>query len=291
LNIPPGRAAGIETNAELDIPRIANSSIDNNSECTLETILAEYMATLVDDDDPQNYHEAMTWPDAEEWKKAMSSEWNSLLENETFDTDTQGAPSDHAPVSCKWVFKKKENHDPTIRYKARLVFRGFQQIAGVYYDETYAPISKLATLRLLLSIAARQNWQLNHMDVVMAFLNPKIDPDNIFMEKPQGIEWLANNTLTSNDTLRLHKALYGLKQAPRLWYEDIDYYLHSLGFLQMTMDQNLYSKDDGVLLLLYVDDILIANSPNHQQEAEDRMQPESGSTSKAIFSKYWHAST
>jgi hypothetical protein len=88
LNIPPGCAAGIETHAELDILCIANSSIDNNSECTLETILTEVMATLVDDDGPQNYHDAMTRPDAEEWKKAMSSEWNSLLENKTFDTDT-----------------------------------------------------------------------------------------------------------------------------------------------------------------------------------------------------------
>jgi hypothetical protein len=65
-NIPPGRAEGIETHAELDIPRFANSSMDNNWECTLETILAEIMATLVDDDDPQNYHEAMTRLDAEE---------------------------------------------------------------------------------------------------------------------------------------------------------------------------------------------------------------------------------
>jgi hypothetical protein len=88
LNIPPGCAAGIETHAELDIPRIANSSIDNNSEYTLETIFTEVMATLVDDDGPQNYHDAMTSHDAEEWKKAMSSEWNSLLENKTFDTDT-----------------------------------------------------------------------------------------------------------------------------------------------------------------------------------------------------------
>jgi hypothetical protein len=199
----------------------------------------------------------------------MSSEWNSLLENETFDTNTQEAPSDHAPVSFKWVFKKKENHDKTIRYKARLVFRGFQRIAGVAYDETYAPVSKLATLRFLLSIAAQQNWQLNHMDVVMAFLNPKIDRDNIFMETPQGTEWLANDTLTSKDTLQLRKALYRLKQAPQLWHKDIDCYLCSLGFLQITMDQNLYSMYDGVLLLLYVDDILIANSPNHEQEVED----------------------
>lgn len=102
------------------------------------------MATIVDDDNPHNYHEAMTRLDAEEWKKAMFFEWNSLLENETFDTNTKEAPSDHAPVSCKWGFKKKKNHDKTICYKVRMVFRGFQWIVGVDYDERYAPMSKLA---------------------------------------------------------------------------------------------------------------------------------------------------
>jgi hypothetical protein len=102
------------------------------------------------------------------------------------------------------------NHDGSIRYKAHLVFRGFEQIPGVDYDETYAPISKLATFRFLLSIAARKNWRLNHMDVVTAFLNPNIDGDNIFMKTLQGIEWLDTD-LSSTDSLHLPKALYGLK--------------------------------------------------------------------------------
>jgi hypothetical protein len=158
-----------------------------------------------------------------------------------------------------------------------LVFCGFEQIAGVDYDETYAPVFKLAIFRFLLSIAARKNWHLRHMDMVTAFWNPKIDQDNIFMETPQGIEWL-NTDLTSTDSLRLLKALYGLKQAPQLWYEDIDSYLRSIGFTQTSQDQNLHIKDDGILLLLYVDDILIANSPDHDDAA--------ATVRKALQSKY-----
>jgi hypothetical protein len=109
------------------------------------------------------------------------------------------------------------------------------------------------------------------VDVVTAFLSPKIGRDNIFMATPQSIEWLEKN-LTSSDSLRLRKALYGFKQAPRLSYEEIDGYLKSLGFQQTLTDRNLYSEDDGVLLLLYVDDILIANSPEHVKEAEDIRQ-------------------
>jgi hypothetical protein len=104
--------------------------------------------------------------------------------------------------------------------------------------------------------------------MVTAFLNPKVDRDNIFMTTPQGIEWLGTD-LTSEDSLRLRKALYGLKQAPLLWYNDNDAYLKKHGFKQMTMDQNLYAKDDGLLLLLYVHNLVIHNSPEHEKDAED----------------------
>jgi len=95
------------------------------------------------------------------------------------------------------------------------------------------------------------------MDVVTAFLNPRIDRDNIYMEMLLGIDWLASNeSASSGSILILRKALYGLKQAPRLWYKDIDGYLQSIGFRQSAEDLNLYLQQ-GVLLVLYVDDLLI----------------------------------
>jgi len=143
----------------------------------------------------------------------------------------------------------------------------------------------MATFRLLLALAAQYGWDVDHMDVVTAFLNLKIDRDNIYMEMPLGIDWLAptgsastgsasnGSALTGSastgststgsslngSTLILRKALYGLKQAPRLWYEDIDGYLQSIGFRQSAEDPNLYLQP-GILLVLYVDDLLIAHN-------------------------------
>jgi hypothetical protein len=91
-----------------------------------------------------------------------------------------------------------------------------------------------------------------------AFLNPKIDRDNIYMKLPVGIDWI-DPRLAGITTVRLKKALYGLKQAPSLWYDEINEFLLSIGFEQSTTDPNLYIQH-GVALLLYVDDILVAHT-------------------------------
>jgi hypothetical protein len=144
------------------------------------------------------------------------------------------------------------------RYKVRLVVKGWQQIQGVDYNETFVPISKLITLRLLLAMCLSNNWKVCHLDVVMAFLNPKIDNDNIYMDLPDGMDWVDERT-PKGAKVCLLKALYGLKQSPCLWYQAINTFLLSLGLKQSSADPNLYVKD-GVLLLLYVDDILIVNT-------------------------------
>jgi len=113
-------------------------------------------------------------------------------------------------------------------------------------------------------------WVVDHMDMVTAFLNPQIDRDNIYMEMPLGIDWLLSNgnissgstssgSVLSGGALIIQKAFYGLKQAPRLSYKDIDGYLESIGFRQSPEDPNLYAQQ-GVLLVLYVDDLLIAHN-------------------------------
>jgi len=121
-------------------------------------------------------------------------------------------------------------------------------------------MAKMETFQLILALAAQYGWDVDHMDVVMAFLNPRIDQDNIYMEMPLGIDWLASNESgTGGSVLILRKALYRLKQVPRLWYEDIDGYLQSIGFRPSAEDPNLYLQQ-GVLLVLYVDDLLIAHN-------------------------------
>jgi len=209
----------------------------------------------------------------------MCQEWQALVENHTFDIVEKGNTvhtpmiSDRTveePIGCKWIYKKKINPDGCTRYKARLVIKGYEQKEGIDYDQIYAPVSKMATFRLILALAAQYGWDVDHMDVVTAFLNPRSDPDNIYMEMPLGIDWLASNRSASNGSassgstssgsvLILRKALYGLKQVPRLWYEDIDGYLQSIGFRQSAEDPNLYLQQ-GVLLVQYVDDLLITHN-------------------------------
>jgi hypothetical protein len=119
---------------------------------------------------------------------------------------------------------------------------------------------------MLIALSARFNWQVHHMDVVTAFLNPTIDGE-VFMALPEGFEWLQPDLAqTSQNTVcHLRKALYGLKQAPRLWFKNINAYLQSIDFTPSTADQNVYvSQSRNAILLLFVDDILITSGSHTQ---------------------------
>ena len=209
--------------------------------------------------DPATHQEAMNSSFRNQWIQSMREELSSLHENETW----ENLPSSHAQalnhaIGSKWVFKTKPNPDGTVRFKSRLVIKGYKQVKGVDFEETYAPVSRLATLRITLAFASEKNWECHHMDVVTAFLNPKIDQENVLMELPE-LNYLGNLSsfnLGKTSIVRLKKALYGLKQAPRLWFIEINSFLLSLGFSQSLVEPNLYIADSAILLL-YVDDMLI----------------------------------
>jgi len=115
----------------------------------------------------------------------MRQEWQALVENHMFDIVSKGSNNTiHKPmadtaveelIGCKWIYKRKINPDESTRYKARLVIKGYEQKEGIDYDETYAPVSKMAMFRLILALAAQYGWDVDHRDVVTAFLNQKID--------------------------------------------------------------------------------------------------------------------
>jgi len=121
----------------------------------------------------------------------------------------EDVPAGVTPISSKWVFKTKVLPGGGIRYKVRLVIRGFEQQAGVDFGETFAPVAKLQSLRMMLALAAVLDWEIEQMDVVTAFLNPKVDSD-LYMALPQGIE------ADKPQVCKLTKSLYGLEQAPCL---------------------------------------------------------------------------
>jgi hypothetical protein len=207
-------------------------------------------------DDPNCYKEAIPHV---EWKQAMKEEFASLVDDRTWDYIDSGSLNGQKAIGCKWVFKTKINADRTLRYKARLVIKGYEQTE---FGETYAPVARLTSLRMLIALSARHGWQVHHMDVVTAFLNPSVD-EEVYMALPEGFDWLEPDLATTaqNSVCRLRKALYGLKQALRLWFRDIYAYLRTIGFAPSDADQNLYvSQARQAILLLYVDDMLITSS-------------------------------
>ena len=156
-----------------------------------------------------------------------------------------------------------------------MVARGFEQVPGLDYGETFAPVARLTTFRVYVALALELNATIYHLDVVTAFLNPKIDEETA-IAIPDGIEWLdplLTQDLTPLSALQLNKALYGLKQALRLWYKDIASVLCSLGFAASVADPNLYlSTERARMILLYVDDILICARNNNQPQLSQVIQ-------------------
>jgi plasmid maintenance system killer protein len=209
------------------------------------------------DSEPTTLKEALSSPHANEWAHAAREELLSLHANHTWDIVTS---TDKRGIGSKWVFKTKVNPDNSIRFKARLVIKGYNQIQGIDFQETYAPVSRLASLRVLLAFASEHQWKCDHMDVVTAFLHPEIDQKDVLMELPDlsGLGDLSEFGLMQStlSVVRLRKALYGLKQAPRLWFQEIDNFLRSLGFLPSSVEPNLYLMT-SVMILLYVDDLSI----------------------------------
>ncbi|RVW84060.1 Retrovirus-related Pol polyprotein from transposon RE1 [Vitis vinifera] len=141
-------------------------------------------------------------------------------------------------VSCKWVYKTKENPYGTVqKYKARLVAKGFHQQAGFDFTETFSPIVKPSTIRVVFTIALSRNWAIKQLDVNNVFLKGDLQ-EEVFMQQPQGFIDEQNPNLVC----RLHKVLYGLKQAPRAWFEKLHQVLLSFGFVSAKSDQSLFLR-------------------------------------------------
>jgi histone deacetylase 1/2 len=164
---------------------------------------------LLTHSEPKTVKQALLDP---KWKTAMQEEFDALLENHTW--SLVPLPSHRQAIGCKWVLRIKENPDGSVsRYKARLVAKGFHQRQGFDFTETFSPVVKPVTIRLILNIALTHKWSIQQLDVNNAFLNDILD-EEVYMTQPPGFE--AND---SSLVYKLNKALYGLKQVPRQWFE------------------------------------------------------------------------
>ena len=155
---------------------------------------------------PLNYEEVGSRDDKENWQKAITEELESLYENKTW--DLVPLPAGVNPIKCKWVFSLKYDGEGKItRYKVRLVIKGCAQKQGINYNDTYAPVARLSSLRVLLSIVNKFDMHLHQLDVKNAFLNGLLR-EEIFLVPSAGI------SLKPNVVCKLNRTLYGLKQSP-----------------------------------------------------------------------------
>ena len=134
--------------------------------------------------EPQSYMEAMRTSESHQWRGAIEKELESLRKNGTYTVEP--LPKGRKAVKCKWVFKLKRLLDGSVKFKARLVAKGFLQKEGVDYKETFAPVVKYKSLRMLLSMACERNMEVHQMDVTTAFLNGDLE-ETIYMEPPEGL--------------------------------------------------------------------------------------------------------
>jgi transposase InsO family protein len=191
------------------------------------------------------------------WREAMNSEFDALLRNGTW----QLVPhtSHMNVVGCKWVFKLKRKADGSIeRYKARLVAKGYHQQHGVDFEDTFSPVVKQTTIRVLLSLAISSGWCLKQIDIQNAFLHGFLK-EQVFMQQPPGF----THPQFPNHVCHLRKAIYGLKQAPRAWFSRLSNKLLQLGFVASKADSSLFiirRHDYCMFILIYVDDIILTGS-------------------------------
>ena len=191
------------------------------------------------------------------WKVAMQNELDAIEKNNTWLlTDL---PEGHKAIDLKWVFKvKKDANGEIVKHKARLVAKGYVQKHGIDYEEVFAPVTRLETVRLLLALAAKNSWEVHHLDVKSAFLNGELQ-EEVYVTQPKGYVKQGQES----KVYRLLKALYGLRQAPRAWYAQLNRCLQKLGFIKCPFEHAVYTRKDGdesLIIGVYVDDLLITGT-------------------------------
>jgi len=230
--------------AEIDRVEVSPLPRRSGRKTRLPAKLRDYalMSKILNIVEPANYEEASK---SDAWRAAMHEEIESIYKNHTW--DLVELSEGKTPIGCKWLYKPKINADGSIeKFKATLVAKGYSQQEGIDFDGTFAPVAKLNTIKMLISLATKHKWQLHQLDVKSAFLNGELK-EEIYLVQPPGFVKKGQEHLVC----KLNKALYGLKQAPRSWYEKIDSFFIQHGFRRSLNDPNLYIKLN-IILKIYL---------------------------------------
>ncbi|CAL1413575.1 unnamed protein product [Linum trigynum] len=209
-----------------------------------------FALSVISQIEPATFYEAMQ---SYVWNRAVQEELGALEQNQTW--DVVKLPDGKKAIGYKWVFKIKRRADGTIeRFKVRLVAKGYTQVYGIDFLDTFSPVAKINSVKALLAVAEVKNWTLEQLDVSNAFLHGDLE-EEVYMKIPMGLD--LNGIDPKGMACRLKKSLYGLKQASRQWFAKLTGFLLKNGFAQSASDYSLFTKwvhGRIVVLLVYVDD-------------------------------------
>jgi len=256
-NVLPRRGRG-RPRKPRDVPDVAVASVD------VEGRSETAAKNDVDDCDPGTYKQATECSEKNAWLSVIDDELCAHKKNNTWSVVKKNASMN--VIDTKWVFTKKRDENGVVRrYKARMVARGFNHMYGVDYRETFAPVIKLKSLRLIIALSSTTNTKrkLAQLDVKTAFLNANVKED-IYVRAPEGMN------ICDDEVLKLNKALYGIKQAPHEWNNEVNSFISMLGFRRCVKDACVYvkmSKSGNVIVLgLFVDDMIISYVSHDEYE-------------------------
>ena len=205
------------------------------------------------DEDATSFDQIMKSDDRVEWMDAMENEMKSIEQHETW--DLVPLPKDKKAIGSRWLFKIKRNADGSVnKYKARLCAKGYTQRLGVDFNETFAPVAKMTSIRVMLAISAEMDLEVQQFDVNTAFLYGTID-EELYMKQPTGFE----DASKPHHVCKLKKSLYGTKQAARQWNQRLDEYMIGQGFVGADADPCIYVRindNEYTIMAVYVDDII-----------------------------------
>ena len=275
----------IETRQPNNTSKVSIESLVNlcrNTELSISQFMC--MSAAMHDDCPRTYQEAIQSKDKDGWKEAMDAEMSQMKRFDTW--DIKAKPKDVNAVKSKWVFTKKyDRHGNVKKLKARFVAKGFSQIEGIDFVETYAPVLKFKSMRTLAAICAQLKLTAYQDDVPSAFLQGDLK-ETVWMSQPEGY-----NSKDSNEFCLLNKTIYGLKQSPREWNEVIHKFLIECGFIQSLADPCIYvnsqEKFKGRLIVgVYVDDIKTIGLPHHVEPFRNELRKKFSITEGGLLEWY-----
>ena len=236
-------------------------------------------ALASDPGEPKNYNEALASPDRIKWMKAMDKEVMNFLNRKVWSiVPRTKLRQGQKPIQTRWVFRKKNEHDGSVRYKGRIVVKGYVQIPGVDFTETFSPVATDTSIKVVLANALHNNWNCEMVDIEAAFLEAPLDED-VYIEWPEGVVEFGYipQEVANVNCIKLTKAMYGCVQSPRAFFRELAKTLRNVGLIQSKADPCLWLKKDEFgkivfVVVCHVDDLIASGFQNEIDDFKSKIK-------------------